>query len=211
MDKTRTFHPFSRLPQELQLIIWEYVVANIKSRRRKLKYLYLPGLPNSNVRKHDCFLHLCHGSRITYLKYYKAWGAYRTGSSDGRTTQKFSYGYVNFEKDTFAFSLDFSDLDRSKKRVVISTYHNLPGQVYTLANDQCTMPSCHQGTHAHSHWFYSIEGNGVGRIRTAVIKQARSHHEHLSRPRGSAFSKHYRSEIPVTEEAFLEKLIKSGR
>ncbi|KAH8669510.1 hypothetical protein BGZ60DRAFT_407630 [Tricladium varicosporioides] len=63
-----TFHPFSRLPIELQIQIWEFALASLPS--RVLEIHEHEGLPTRCFAPPPSLLHTCYQSRLLALKSY---------------------------------------------------------------------------------------------------------------------------------------------
>lgn len=205
----RTFHPYPRLPNELKLMIWDKLIKAIprrchtdtslyygprketemqKAQRKALnKARRLNGKePVSRLNKTlddplNQLLHICHHSRITYLKHYTAWGAYITGIYDFKAERKFSYAYVNFNKDSFELLLHDCASHRKRKQVIMFT----PGLI---------------------QHYRSMEVNGVGRIRKATVRIDQGEN-HGSRSRYK--KKSYDSGgVVLTEAEFLERVLR---
>lgn len=182
LDKLKTFPPYLRLPIELRLMIWEHAVADISPCRYELRWMYVPKKLDQgcNIKEQHQFLRTCHDSRISYLKSYTPWGAYIAEKISTRTSpvadlqQGFSYAYVNFDKDIFKVRLTGCEPHTSRTRVVV---------VYDF-----------QGPRPRRQW-YSVEGDGVGRIRQASTVN-------LAKWPKSPWRR-YRSNVSITEKEFL--------
>lgn len=195
----KTFHPYTRLPIELKLMIWDFAVQNIPTCYVRPEDLYVVPHEERNPKdkwwrgKHpeplSPLLRTCHDSRITYLKHYTAWGFYQTSLGDQRAQRKFSYFYVNFNKDQRFMPLYDCKSHQDRTKVVTQ-----------LSQDRWW-------DYGVTRYCHSLEKHGIGRFKVAAFKVYRGARRASGPMIDAKDIKRMGSDAPLTEAELLDEVL----